>query len=323
MLGTEPLWRWRRHRRAARRKLEGLIAGAGLEVPLDAPVGGLSVGERQRVEILKALYRDVRVLILDEPTAVLTPQEAERLFATLDRAGRERASPILFISHKLDEVMRLCRRVAVLRAGRKVAEFPVRGHQPRGDRRGHGRPPGQPAAARRAAARRPGPGAARRRRARPRRRRGVAGVDLTVHAHEIVGIAGVSGNGQRALAGLLAGLAAPRGRRGAPGRAGPGRRAGRPPRSRPASAASPRTASARAWSPSCRSPEPGARDLPPPGLPAAGLPAPRPAGRSTRAPLIRAYDVRCEGPGQRVGPALRRQHPEAAARPRAGARARA
>ena len=54
-------------------------------MPLDAVVGGLSVGERQRVEILKALYRDVRVLILDEPTAVLTPQEAEGLFATLDR----------------------------------------------------------------------------------------------------------------------------------------------------------------------------------------------------------------------------------------------
>ena len=93
VLGTEPLWRWRRRRRAARRKLEGLIAGAGLEVPLDAPVGGLSVGERQRVEILKALYRDVRVLILDEPTAVLTPQEAERLFQTLRRADPVAASP--------------------------------------------------------------------------------------------------------------------------------------------------------------------------------------------------------------------------------------
>ena len=102
---------------------------AGLEVPLEAPVGGLPVGERQRVEILKALYRDVRVLILDEPTAVLTPQEAERLFATLTRlAGSGLA--ILFISHKLDEVVRLCSRVAVLRAGRKVAELAVRDSSP-------------------------------------------------------------------------------------------------------------------------------------------------------------------------------------------------
>ena len=129
MLGTEPLWRWRRHRRASRRKLEGLIADAGLDVPLDAMVGGLSIGERQRVEILKALYRDVRVLILDEPTAVLTPQEAEGLFATLTGLA-QRGLAILFISHKLDEVMRLCRRVAVLRGGRKVAEFPVRGTSP-------------------------------------------------------------------------------------------------------------------------------------------------------------------------------------------------
>ena len=129
VLGTEPLWRWRRRRRAARRKVERLIAASGLEVSLDAAVATLSIGERQRVEILKALYRDVRVLILDEPTAVLTPQEAESLFQTLDGLTRSGLA-VLFISHKLDEVMRLCRRVAVLRAGRKVAEFPVQGTSP-------------------------------------------------------------------------------------------------------------------------------------------------------------------------------------------------
>lgn len=206
VLGTEPLWRWRRHRRTALNRLEGLMRTAGLEVPLEAAVGSLSVGERQRIEILKALYRDVRVLILDEPTAVLTPLEAERLSATLTRlAGAGLA--ILFISHKLDEVMRLCDRVAVLRAGRKVAEFAVKDSSPgamaeamvgkavqlpRRDMQRIGRP-----VLELTGVEVKGPSG-----------RSMAGVDLVVHAHEIVGIAGVSGNGQRALAGLLGGTAA-------------------------------------------------------------------------------------------------------------------
>jgi ABC-type uncharacterized transport system ATPase subunit len=205
MLGTEPLWRWRRHRRAARRKLEGLIASSGLDVPLDAVVAGLSIGERQRVEILKALYRDVRVLILDEPTAVLTPQETGRMFVTLSGLARGGLA-ILFISHKLDEVMRLCRRVAVLRAGRKVAEFSVRGTSPAAIAEAMvGRPVSLP----RRDAQRPGGPILELRGVAAGGRGGITGVDLTVHAHEIVGIAGVSGNGQSALAGLLAGLVPP------------------------------------------------------------------------------------------------------------------
>ena len=145
-----------------------LIADAGLDVPLDAMVGGLSIGERQRVEILKALYRDVRVLILDEPTAVLTPQEAEGLFATLHRAGRGGArDPVHQPQARRGDAPVPARRRAARRA--QGGRVPGQGHQPRRDRRGHGRPPGQPAAARRAAARRPRPGAARCRPARPRR----------------------------------------------------------------------------------------------------------------------------------------------------------
>src|ERR1700724_1830055 len=91
-------------------------------LPLDPKreVWRLSVGERQRIEIVRALLQNPKLLILDEPTAVLTPQEADQLFVTLERLrGEGRA--ILYISHKLDEVKRLCDTATVLRGGRKVA----------------------------------------------------------------------------------------------------------------------------------------------------------------------------------------------------------
>ena len=116
VLGTEPLWRLGRGRAAARRRVEELSRDFGLAVHPDARVGSLSVGERQRVEILKALYREARILILDEPTAVLTPQEADDLFATLRKAVA-RGMSVIFISHKLHEVMAISSRVLVLRHG--------------------------------------------------------------------------------------------------------------------------------------------------------------------------------------------------------------
>ena len=121
LLGSEPLWQPFSRRSEARAKLLAVSQQFGLPVSPDAKVGSLSVGERQRVEILKALYRGARILILDEPTAVLTPQESEALFDTLAQMVAQGLS-IIFISHKLGEVLRVSHRVAVLRQGKLVAE---------------------------------------------------------------------------------------------------------------------------------------------------------------------------------------------------------
>ena len=200
MLGTEPLWQPFSRRAAARAALEDTAARFGLAVDPDARVGDLSVGERQRVEILKALVpfsgaggaqRATRVLILDEPTAVLTPQESESLFATL-RQMVDGGLAIIFISHKLHEVQRVAHRVAVLRGGRCVAERDAAGT--RADELAElmvGRRVAPPV--RREHAR--GPVACR-----------VPGTPLAVHAGEIVAIAGVAGNGQQALAEALCGV---------------------------------------------------------------------------------------------------------------------
>src|SRR6201986_340858 len=121
MLGTEPMWRPFSRRAAGRARLLEVAARVCLAVELDARIGSLAVGERQRVEILKALYRGARILILDEPTAVLTPQESEALFHTLAQMVAQGLS-IIFISHKLAEVLRVSHCVAVLRSGKLVTE---------------------------------------------------------------------------------------------------------------------------------------------------------------------------------------------------------
>ncbi|RYG66820.1 ATP-binding cassette domain-containing protein, partial [bacterium] len=109
--GTESLWSLRSNVARARERLSGLAARFGLAVDPDRRVGTLSVGEQQRVEILKALYGKARILVLDEPTAVLTQPEAEGLFATLKVMAGQGIS-LIFISHKLDEVMAAADRVA-------------------------------------------------------------------------------------------------------------------------------------------------------------------------------------------------------------------
>ena len=208
LIGTEPLWQPFSRRRAARAKVRETATRFGLAVDMRARVSELSVGERQRVEILKALYRGARVLILDEPTAVLTPQESHDLFATLRQLVTEGLS-IIFISHKLDEVLAVSDRIAVLRHGRLVAERAAQGTtkaelaelmvghavvMPKRERRATGAPVIE---------------------VRDVRAYDAQGgvlldhIELTVGAGEIVAIAGVAGNGQHALAELLSGTLAP------------------------------------------------------------------------------------------------------------------
>jgi len=205
MLGTEPLWRPASRRREGRVRLLDTARRFGLPVDPDARVARLSVGERQRVEILKALYRDARVLILDEPTAVLTPQEGEALFATL-RGMVAAGLSVIFISHKLDEVLRVSDRIAVLRAGRLVATMAARDTTKSALAEvmiGRAIPP--PVAKPHSR----GEAVCVIDRVSMRGERASARLDgatLSLHAGEIVAVAGVSGNGQAALVELLCGL---------------------------------------------------------------------------------------------------------------------
>ena len=215
MLGTESLWQPFSRRGEARRALEQAARDFGLAVDPDARVGELSVGERQRVEILKALVafgrkRGARILILDEPTAVLTPQESESLFATLGQMVA-RGLSVIFISHKLDEVLRVSHRVAVLRGGRLVAVRPAAGAS-RAELaeamvgRVVAGPVRRPAAP--AAAGGPAPAVLQLQGATVRgsgARALLDSLDLEVGAGEVVAIAGVAGNGQQALAEVLSG----------------------------------------------------------------------------------------------------------------------
>ena len=121
MLGNESVRGPFLDRRSARQRIVEISEQYGLQVNPDVLVQDLSVGAQQRVEIIKALYRKANILILDEPTAVLTPQETEGLFEIM-RSLVARDVSMIFISHKLKEVLRICDWVAVLRQGRKVGE---------------------------------------------------------------------------------------------------------------------------------------------------------------------------------------------------------
>ncbi|GGK30784.1 ABC transporter [Pilimelia terevasa] len=209
MLGAEPTRRGGRlDRERARRRVAEVSRRYGLDVDPDAVVEDLPVGVQQRVEIVKALARDVSLLVLDEPTAVLTPQETDALLAVL-RALCADGTSVVFITHKLREVRAVADRLTVIRRGRTVGTVA----------------PDTPAdalaelmvgrAVSLAVERAPAAAGA------PvlevsglvvvddRGHRAVDGVDLSVRAGEVLGVAGVQGNGQRELVEAVLGLRAP------------------------------------------------------------------------------------------------------------------
>src|SRR6478672_11935308 len=194
------------------RRIERRVAELGeryrIAVDPRARIWQLSLGEQQRVEILKALYREARILILDEPTAVLTPQEADVLFGTLREMANE-GRTVIFISHKLHEVKAVADRVTVLRGGRTVSTVSTAGATPRSlAALMVGRELAAEDSAPRAE-RSPGGPVLELAGVWAQGDRGdaaVRGVSLDVCAGEIVAIAGVAGNGQRELAETIAGI---------------------------------------------------------------------------------------------------------------------
>ena len=192
-----------------RRRAAGAAERFGIGVDPDAVVGRLSIGQQQRVEILKALARDCRVLILDEPTAVLVPQEVAALFATLRQLVAEGLS-IVFISHKLGEVRAISDRVSVLRRGRHVGTAPGSTSEAELARMMVGRPTfGVVRESAATGGKAPALTIDGLRVDTPGRRPVLDDISLRVQAGEIVGVAGVSGNGQTELVEVLTGMRRP------------------------------------------------------------------------------------------------------------------
>ena len=211
LLGAEPGWHLPEARAKATVRLQQLVRDSGLQVRLEEPVEELPVGERQRLEILKALYRGARILILDEPTAVLTPQETETLFVTL-RQLRANGTTILLITHKLKEIMAITDAVTVMRQGRVVLDCATADTDT--DQLAQAMVGRRVQLGRGSAAAAPttGPMLLQARGLSWRDASGVArlnDVSLALRAGEIVGIAGVSGNGQSELLDALSGLLVP------------------------------------------------------------------------------------------------------------------
>jgi ABC-type uncharacterized transport system ATPase subunit len=194
------------NRKAAAARVAHLAQKYGLNVTPTARIGELSVGERQRVEILKALYRDVELLILDEPTGVLTPQETAQFFDVL-RMLKSEGYAIIIITHRMSEIMAVSDRVTILRDGRNVADLTTAQTTPEelsrhmiGRELRKGEAPAPSAHGGDRLVLKSVTLAAR------HRHGALHGISLSVRQGEILGIAGVEGNGQKELAEVITGL---------------------------------------------------------------------------------------------------------------------
>lgn len=206
ILGDEPTHARQIDFKAARIKINEMSKLYGLEVDPDELVENLGVGQRQRVEILKVLYRGANILIFDEPTAVLVPQEVDELFNAL-HGLREKGMSIIFISHKLDEVLRVADDVTVIRAGatvaevkakavtsRQLAELMVGSELPKPETKGNTKRDQIVLELKSVTV--PSKGA----------RNILSNISFKLHAGEVIGIAGVEGNGQSELTETILGL---------------------------------------------------------------------------------------------------------------------
>ncbi len=215
VLGREITSAGQLDRRAAERAVADLGARTGLVVAPGRKVSDLSVGEAQRVEILKTLYRGAKILILDEPTAVLSPPEVGELWRVLARM-RDAGDTIILITHKLDEVMEISDTVTVMRHGQTVGRVATRDTSPAQLARmmvgrdvvlaGEGQPAPEPTVS--AATQQPALEVRELTVADPRKAHAVDAVSFSVAPGEILGIAGVEGNGQTELIEAIAGLRA-------------------------------------------------------------------------------------------------------------------
>ncbi len=206
ILGSEPKHGATIDFAAARKKIVEMAAQYGLEINPDVLVEELGVGQRQRVEILKVLFRGANILIFDEPTAVLVPQEVDDLFKALEGL-RAQGMAVIFISHKLDEVLRVADDVTVVRQGstvaqvkskdvtaRQLAELMVGSELPKPSTLGHTRREEITLALKSVSV--PAAGS----------RDLISNITFNLHAGEVVGIAGVEGNGQAELVEAIMGL---------------------------------------------------------------------------------------------------------------------
>ena len=207
ILGAETTRMGFLQKKAARAKVEALSERYGLKVDLDAKVEDITVGMQQRVEILKMLYRDNEILIFDEPTAALTPQEIDELMATMREFAKEGKS-ILFISHKLNEIMAVADRVTVLRKGKYIGTVETKDTDKQSLSNMMVGRPVQLEVVKETA--RPGDAVLRVENlvvpSKGHKRNAVNNVSFEVHAGEILCIAGIDGNGQTELVYGLTGL---------------------------------------------------------------------------------------------------------------------